>query len=297
MTEDDLESGHLEQYTALFMAESHVSQAATRALAAWVEKGHTVFASAAAGAKDEFNATNHAMAELLGVQHTRTEVDRAGIVNGTIDFVKQNLPFASAIDSVTLNGSTIDVVGWKSHFKTTDPGISVLGTFADASPAITSRSVGTGHAMYCGFLPGLSYFKPAIPKRPVSRGPSDEDFNHFLPTEFNAVVRDHLVLQLAIDGATRVDARPVVASNPLVDRSVIVAKTGLVVPLINWAGKQVRALQVELREPLGRTYNWNTSAMISGGLVTLINSVEKEGVRTSTFHVDTLEAADALVLR
>ena len=31
--------------------------------------------------------------------------------------VKQNLPFAKSIDIVSLNGSTVDVVGWKSHFK------------------------------------------------------------------------------------------------------------------------------------------------------------------------------------
>jgi hypothetical protein len=203
VTEDDLIDGNLGQYTTLFTAESHVSNAATRALTAWLNRGGTVIASANAGAKDEYNATNHAMAELLGIQFVRTEVDKQGL-NGTIDFVKQvrhaislatkvvylyqgstvqppsnqnkshaldllatargaqNLPFASVIDQVTLNGnisSTIDVVGWKSHFKVTAAAaaaIDVLGTFADASPAITRHGVGAGHAMYCGFLPGLS---------------------------------------------------------------------------------------------------------------------------------------------
>jgi hypothetical protein len=295
VTEDDLVNENLGQYKILFTAESHVSKAATRALAAWVGRGNTLFASAGAGAKDEFNATNHAMVALLGVEHTHVEV-KQGIVNGTIDFVKQNLPFALPIDTVSLNGSAIEVVGWKSHFKTNDQAIDVLGTFSDASPAITSHSVGTGRAMYCGFLPGLSYFKPAIPKRPVSRGPSDDDFNHFLPTEFNAVVRDTLILELAIGPATRVAARPVVASNALVDHSVIVSKTGLVVPLINWVGQQV-PLHVELREPLGSTYNWTSVLMISGGSVRTVDTLAKDGVRTTTFHVDSLDVADAIVLR
>ena len=299
VTEDDILNGNLGQYTTLFMAESHVSQAATTALAQWVAEGHTLCASAAAGAKDEFNATNHAMMQLLGVQHTRTEVDKQGIVNGTIDFVKQNLPFVAVIDSVTLNASTIDVVGWKSHFTTVDPtAIEILGTFSDSSPAITRHRVGSGNAIYIGFLPGLSYFKPAIPKRPVSRGPNDDDFNHFLPTEFNAAVRDSLVLGLAIDDdVTRTVGRPVLTSEPLVDHSAIVSKHGLMVPLINWVGKPVHGLQVQLREPLGRTYEWGTAIMISGGSVTKVGSMEKDGVRTTTFNVDALDVADALVLR
>lgn len=298
VTEDDILNDHLGQYSTLFMAESHVSQAATTALAKWVAAGHTLCASAAAGGKDEFNATNHAMQQLLGIKHMRTEVDKQGIVNGTIDFVKQNLPFASAIDSVTLNGSTIDVVGWKSHFTTVDQtAIEVLGRFSDTSPAIARRSVGSGHAMYIGFLPGLSYFKPAIPKRPVSRGPNDDDFNHFLPTEFNVAVRDSLVLGLAIDDVARTVGRPVLTSEPLVDHSAIVSKHGLMVPLINWVGKSVHNLQIQLREPIGRTYEWGSAVMISGGSVAKIGSMEKAGVRTTTFRVDALDVADALVLR
>ena len=134
----------------------------------------------------------------------------------------------------------------------------------------------------------------------MSRGPNDEDFNHFLPTDFNAVVRDSLVLGLAVgDGSVALTAgRPVVTNEPLVDHSVIVSKTGLVVPLINWVGVPVSDLQVELREPLGRTYNWSSAIMITGGSVRVLGSAEKEGVRTTTFHVAELDvAADALVLR
>jgi hypothetical protein len=59
------------------------------------------------------------------------------------------------------------------------------GTFADGSPAVTSNRAGSGRVIYCSFLPGLSYYRPAIPVRPVDRGSSDDAMCHFLPTEFD----------------------------------------------------------------------------------------------------------------
>ena len=53
------------QYTTLFVAESHLSLAASSALAAWVNGGGSVFASAVAGLRDELNRTNSVMARLL----------------------------------------------------------------------------------------------------------------------------------------------------------------------------------------------------------------------------------------
>ena len=82
VTEQDLVDGHMGQYVSLFTAESHVSLAATAALRKWVGRGNTVFATATAGLRDEFNRTNDGMAKLLGVQHKRTELDSQGL-NGT----------------------------------------------------------------------------------------------------------------------------------------------------------------------------------------------------------------------
>ena len=54
-------------------------------------------------------------------------------------------------------------------------------TFADGSPAVVSRKAGKGEVLYCGFLPGLSYFHPAIPTRPVDRGATDDSMAASFP--------------------------------------------------------------------------------------------------------------------
>ena len=51
--------------------------------------------------------------------------------------------------------------------------------------AVVHRKAGRGAATYCGMLPGLSYYQPAIPRRPVDRGATDDSMTHFLPTAFD----------------------------------------------------------------------------------------------------------------
>ena len=43
----------------------------------------------------------------------------------------------------------------------------------DGTPAVTVRAAGEGRALFYAFLPSLSYFKPAIPSRPIDICPRD----------------------------------------------------------------------------------------------------------------------------
>ena len=52
-----------------------------------------------------------------------------------------------------------------------------LATFSGGAPALTRRAIGAGQAFYCGFLPGLAYFFPAVPRRPADRGCTDLNDN------------------------------------------------------------------------------------------------------------------------
>jgi hypothetical protein len=62
----------------------------------------------------------------------------------------------------------------------------------------------------------------------VSRAPREVDFNHYIPTAFNTVVRDDLLLDIGVgSAATQEGCRPALASEPLVDRTAIVSLSGL----------------------------------------------------------------------
>jgi hypothetical protein len=168
----------------------------------------------------------------------------------------------------------------RSHVKVTDGDVSA--TFEDGSPAITGRKAGKGMAVYCAFLPGLSYFHGAIPKRPVDRASHPGAMSHFIPTEFNpgatelfAVVSDNV-------------SRPVICSDRLVASSVIESEHGVLIPLVNWTPEPIEQLTVTIRKdvlPEGAT------ATLASGRELAPGETEEEGTLVYTFP---LEVADAL---
>ena len=277
--EADALKGTLAGYKVLYLADANVTRAAAQALAKWVEAGGQLFASAGAGMRDEFNEPNVVLQNLFGVQQSSLVVD----TNQPIALEKQDLPFASALENVTWISPTgnqyIPVFGAISRI--TASGAQVVGKFGDQSPAITMKTAGAGRAIYCAFLPGLSYAKPAIPKRPVDRGSTDDAMAHFIPTEFHAATA-------ALIGLPARDvARSVTCSNPLVDASVLEAKSGTAVVLSNWSGKALAGLQVTLAVPVPTA----KVELASGGKATLRREGEKTVVTLD------LGVGDAIILR
>ncbi len=160
-------------------------------------------------------------------------------------------------------------------------GAKASAVYSDGAPAITTKVNGKGKAIYCAFLPSLSYYKPAIPKRPVDRGATDDAMTHFLPTEFDPDV----AALIALPG--RGISRPVECSNPLVETTVIQSKKGVVIPLVNWTHKPVKGLHVKVAidTPMRKV------SLASGRP---LKQSTVEGVRVYTFDLD---VADALILR
>jgi hypothetical protein len=226
---------------------------------------------------DEFNQPNTAMRELLGVEQTKLDE------SNSVKLEKQDLPFAESLDTVTWNApegqAKMPVIGARSRIQL--KGAEAAGAFGDGSPAITVRKTGKGSAVYCGFLPGLSYFKPAIPKRPVDRGTTDNAMAHFVPTAFDAAASRLVALP-----ATDVE-RPVACSEPLVETTVIQSPHGTLIPLANWSGKPVKGLTVtvSIDVPTGKV------ELASGGPV---QAAKNQGKTVFTLDLD---VADALILR
>jgi len=281
--EEDALDRSLDAYQVLYLADRHVSRAATRAIAEWVQRGGVLFATAGAGMWNEYHQPNQAMRALLGVDQTALE-----IVGGEeLKLEKQDLPFAREIDIITApfaalgKDAQMPVIAVRSRI--TLQGAEVRGKFSDNSPAITlHRPAGAkGVAHYAGFLPGLTYFKPALPLRPVDRGSTDDSMAHFIPTDFDPIA--NTLLSLPVDELDR----PVRCSEPLVESAVIDAPQGTLIPLINWSKGPVAGLEVRLNS----TIQVGQVTRASGRPVT----VKKEGNR----HVLTLdlEVADALIVK
>lgn len=288
VVEQDALDGTLAQYQTLYLTDAHVSAAASAKIAAWVAAGGSLFATAGAGMFDELNQPNAALRKVLGIVPKSMDAPDAS----RVVFTKQDLPFAQVFDHVkspapatdaaspaTNDTTTMPVVGVRARFQTN--GAVAQSTFSDGSPAVAQNKVGRGVATYCGFLPGLSYYHPAIPKRPVDRGATDDAMIHFLPTAFNIQAAE-----LIAAAATNV-ARPVLCSHPLVETTMIESPQGVVVPLVNWTREPVSGLQVTISIPT------------PAAKVTLASgrSVDVQQTASGRVYTFDLDVADALILR
>jgi hypothetical protein len=274
VVEQDALDGTLSKYKVLYLADAHVSSAASEKIAAWVHAGGSLFATAGAGMFDELNRPNKTLRELMGVEQVSIQAPEGK----QITYIKQDLPFTEPIDEVKLGDATLPVIGVAARVKTADG--KVEATFSDGSPAVVSRTAGKGQTVYCSFLPSLSYYKPAIPKRPVDRGATDDAMIHFLPTQFDATAA--ALLARPADSLSS----PVTCSNPLVETTVIESKHGVAIPLVNWTAEPVKGLRVKVAIPAP------TAATLASGSQVKVEQID--GARVYTFD---LEVADALILR
>lgn len=205
--------------------------------------------------------------------------------------------WARLSDSTRDNSSlTSNVYGAWHVFEATADAVTVA-RFTNSktevgSPAVIETKRGQGKSLYLGFLPGLSYFAPAIPARPTDRGGTDKAFSHFVPTEF-----DGNVLSLLMGSISDDYVRPIQCSNPLVHAKAVVAtgsKGGVVIPLVNWSAvRRITGLNVTVATsaaPAGML-----PSLASGNQVTA--TVDGGSPAYTVYTLDFLEVADALILR
>jgi hypothetical protein len=221
---------------------------------------------------DELDGPNRTLRDLLGVNET--ELAR----EDDIRFEKQDLPFARTVGAVELGASgSMPIFGARSRFDATSA--MVTARFDDGSPAIAFRKLATGSATYLGFLPGLSYLRPALPRRPYQRGTTDDAMNHYLPTAFDE--RASALLE------SNDLHRPVVCSAALIESAIVAAKQGTIIPLINWSGAPARNLTVRV------------AARVPASEVRLASGSPVRAALEGAIHVFTLDldVADAIILR
>jgi hypothetical protein len=231
-----VEGDDLWPYEVLFLADRHVSRAASRAIAAWVRSGGRLLATAGAGMRDEYDAPNEVLAELFGVKEEKLEVD-----GEPVRLEKQDLPFEKPVDTATWSGHPFPAIDVRSRITAGDA--EVLGRFTDGSPAVTLREVGGGQALYCAFLPGLGYVKPAIPLRPVDRG-HEGSMAQLIPSQLDAKL---LSLVRHFSDANK---PPLHASHLFVETSLLESDKGSAIVLINWSGSPVKKLHIDVRTSL-----------------------------------------------
>jgi hypothetical protein len=119
----------------------------------------------------------------------------------------------------------------------------LIGVYVDGSPAVVNITVGAqgGGITYAGFHPGLSYFRPALQKRPVDRTPSLKSVTNFVPYAFDLNAKK--LAEVALRTPATAAARPLIISNPLVEvgfvtKTVAGVWNGTALPIIDWSATE-----------------------------------------------------------
>jgi hypothetical protein len=233
LTEEDIQAGRLEEYDVLYATDPCIQQAAVAAIKSWVAAGGHLFGSTAAGSRNEFNEEIDGLSDLFGIKPAvEVEVQPGqyhlrGALNGMryLDHVRlsETAPTAEA--------ATVGVIGAKVTFTPTTG--TVVGRFADGSPAAVSHDYGKGKAFYVGACPAIAYIKEAkfVPRELKEKWPAP------IRRWINSVARRRGVPRL------------VQLSHAVVEAGVYDAPQGTALVLANFTYQPIECLKVRLFTP------------------------------------------------
>ncbi len=159
----------LDRYKVCYLSGPNLTRTAAAKLREWVAAGGTLWLTAGAGQHDEFNRPLDLLGDLLAVE--RGEVASLEPYMNSGKF----LSYLNSQDVVTWGDQQLEVLSVKQSIgtgKSADPtnATEVLATFKDGSPAVVSNRAGKGKVFTLGFLPALSYIKPAL----IARQPLEQ---------------------------------------------------------------------------------------------------------------------------
>jgi len=281
VTEDDIVEGNvLRNYNVIYFAGEWIDGRAVAKLDQWVQGGGVLYASTGLGHRNRFDEPEPGLLNLLGVRagppkknlyHVRPLLELP--LAEPIDVITLQPPAqpnppkgepsagsdaAKEADAATEGDAPaeaeapaatpaepdrIEAIAFRQQLTPASPDVTVLGRFADGSPAVTVREYGKGRAFAVGTAAGASYLKSGLRPVPWARGGRVHLYN---PADFPpAAVR---LVRLGVDA--RPPDRQVECSNPYVEALLLDNPQGTLVTLVNWTNEPVvESLNVSVRLP------------------------------------------------
>jgi len=161
LSERDVAAGELARYKVCYFSGPNLTRAAAAQLRAWVEAGGTLWLTADAASRDEFNSFNRPLDELTSLFPAHRG---AAATLESFQYSGRLLDRLTAKDTVAWGGEQLEVLSVKEPL-TPRRNSEVLACFSDGAPAVVRGSAGSGHVIQAGFLPALWYIKVALSAR------------------------------------------------------------------------------------------------------------------------------------
>jgi len=168
ITEEDIESGRLEEYDCLYVTDPCIREKTVPLIEDWVQAGGHLYGSCAAGSRNEFNEPAPGLSAVFGIRPAVEVTVRPGPYH-----IRGALNGMEPLDRVILREPSLrfGAMGVKVKFSPTSARIS--GEFGDGTPAVVENIQGKGRALYVGTCPAISYARDAgfVPRELKERWP------------------------------------------------------------------------------------------------------------------------------
>jgi len=235
ITEDDIVDRGLERFEVVYFAGEWIDHRVVPLLDRWVRSGGVLYATAGVGHRNEFDETEPAMLELLGLARVETKKDLY-VIRTLLE-----LPLVAPIDEIAMGDLRIPAVGMRQKLVPGDA--KVAATWRDGSAAVTVRAHGDGQVFAVGTLAGNTYMKSGLRVAPFARGGNRLLYN---PTTFDPGAERLARLGLAAASIQR----EVRCSNAGVEANVMDGERGALLTIVNWANDaRLEGLEIEVRLP------------------------------------------------
>jgi hypothetical protein len=237
LSEEDLEAGRLQDYDVLYTADPCLRQSAMDRIADWVRRGGQLFASTAAGSRNEFNEPVLGLAPVFGIDATVSATVQPGRyhIRGALN----DLPYLDRIafapddapNTERERGTAWGAIGIKAAVAPTTG--NVTARFQDGAPAVVEHSFGRGRATYFATCPAIAYIKEA----------------RFVPDALREKWPD--AMRSAINRLARQSDAPRLAelSHAVVEAGVYDSAEGTALVLANFAYEPIENLEIRLSVP------------------------------------------------
>jgi hypothetical protein len=246
LSERQVGDGELDRYNVCYLSGPNLTRAAAEKLRGWVQHGGTLWLTAGAASRDEFNRPLNTLEDILPANRGEVTELQKQLGSG------RTLRTLTAKDEVRWNDGTASVLSVRQGLTPRD-GTTVLAKFGDGSPAVVH-----GNHVYCaGFLPALDYIKRALDARfaleekmkadakSVTLGEAALLERSANPWEFPAAIRDFLLTPVHAAGVLG----PIECNHPLIDAVLMTHDKGLLIPLANYTNQPVPKLSLRIAVP------------------------------------------------
>ncbi len=255
LSEQQVDDDLLKDYKVCYLSGPNLTRTAAAKLKIWVENGGTLFLTAGAASRDEYNRPLPTLDSLLPAKRGQVKTLQPFLSSGS--YLKNLKP-----QGLVKSGDTSMEILSLRQTLTAHEGATIIGKSEDGSSAIVSGRAGKGKVYCLGFLPALDYIKKAEVARSQLEGPKKKNTppsSHPAPPviisardiianqpktrlersrnpwDYPSDVRNFILTPVRSADI----APPLTCSVPLVDAIVMHAPQGIIIPLSNYTLEKI----------------------------------------------------------